>query len=269
MSPIVLGSNGEFTLSNIVPGDYWVAVSVQSGGPANARDGGRGYARARIIDADVDGVEITLLRNTTLSGAIQVEDSGAARDIEVRKTEIGLRMNFAAGLSGPLLGVADIQADGTFSFSDLVIMEYELSVGALPSGFYVKSARFGDTDAMTQPLQLNVYPTPRLNIVLARGVEVTGSVADAEGKPVSGQQVVFVPYRTSDRVDLYKSAVTDAAGNFNVSGVAPGDYQVFAWKTLQAFRYFDPEFVRSFAAQATPLAVESTTPGPVRVKLIP
>jgi hypothetical protein len=58
MSTISLGADGTFELANIPAGNHWVTASVQFSEPP-IRDFGRGYALARVVDGDVEGVEIT------------------------------------------------------------------------------------------------------------------------------------------------------------------------------------------------------------------
>jgi len=266
MSTIPLSASGEFTLSNIAAGDYWISASFPTVPPN--REFGRGYARATIVDGDIDGVEITLLRTATIAGSVQVEGGSPASGVDVSAAKIDMRINFSPGVTGPSFKMADIGNDGTFEFAGLVLTEHRVLVSG-PPGFYVKSATFGSFDALTQAIQVNAYPTPRLTIVLARGSEVSGTVTDSNGMPAAGQQVVLIPSRTPARVDLYKTIVADDQGRFTISGVAPGDYQAFAWKTIEPYRYFDSEYVAAFESQSTKLHLESSAPATIAVKRIP
>ncbi len=268
MSTVSIGPDGTFELKNVSTGDYWVNVSVQSATPG-AGPAGRGYARARVVDADVDGVEITLLRDVVLSGSVQIEGEPASNVQELASTKIEMRGDFVPGQVGPPLGKMKMLPDGTFTYTGLPIMEFRLVVSDMPRGFYVKEARFGDVNALTEAMQMNHFPPPALNILLARGTEVSGLVTDSGGRPVSQQQVVLVPDRALNRPDLYRTAVTDSNGRFTISAVAPGDYQAFAWRTLEPFRYFDRDFVQQFESRATSFRIDSASPVAIAVKLIP
>jgi hypothetical protein len=89
-------------------------------------------------------------------------------------------------------------------------------------------------------------PQQSLQIVLARGAVISGTAIDASGMPVAGQRVVLVPEAGPSRPDLYRTAVTNEAGQSELEGVAPGEFAVYAWKQLEEFQYFDPDFVGAF-----------------------
>jgi hypothetical protein len=52
----------------------------------------------------------------------------------------------------------------------------------------------------------------------------------------------LIPDRNRDRRDVYKIVVSDQNGHFNMLGVAPGDYKLFAWEDIEPFSYNDPKF---------------------------
>jgi hypothetical protein len=63
---------------------------------------------------------------------------------------------------------------------------------------------------------------------------LSGAVLDDQKKPASGVTVVLVPEpRLRGRSDLYKTAMSDAAGKFDISGITPGRYRVFSWEDAE------------------------------------
>jgi hypothetical protein len=46
------------------------------------------------------------------------------------------------------------------------------------------------------------------------------------------------------RGDLYKNALTDEMGRFEIRGIAPGNYKVFAWELVEFGAWQDPNFIR-------------------------
>jgi hypothetical protein len=77
---------------------------------------------------------------------------------------------------------------------------------------------------------------------------VDGVVTDPQRRPVAGIQAVLVPDRRT-RTDLFKRAVSDRNGRFNISGVAPGGYRLFAFANLEDYAYFDPALLQRFDAR--------------------
>ena len=119
---------------------------------------------------------------------------------------------------------------------------------------------------LTQPVALTSSQQPSLEFVVAKGSEVVGTVTDSASRAVTNQQVVLMPELTG-RSDLYKTATTDKNGRFTIQGVAPGEYKAYAWKVLEPFQYFDPEFVREFADKGTAVRIAGSS-ATANVKLI-
>jgi len=76
---------------------------------------------------------------------------------------------------------------------------------------------------------------PALEITVSScGARVQGSVVDKDGLPAAGVWVAAVPdeaRRTTLR--LFKSQTTDQYGKFDLHGLAPGEYKLFAWNREQ------------------------------------
>jgi hypothetical protein len=44
---------------------------------------------------------------------------------------------------------------------------------------------------------------------------------------------------------MFRVSSTDRAGRFQIKGLPPGDYKVFAWEGLDKDAWLDPDFVRN------------------------
>jgi hypothetical protein len=106
---------------------------------------------------------------------------------------------------------------------------YTLVVDTTWLNYYVKSIRSGDFDLSEGPLDVRprVIPKP-LKIELAYGGRIKGSV-QFEGKPAKAWVYTLV-LGTSGKADfrLFNPAFTREDGKFEVMGLAPGAYFVFA-----------------------------------------
>ena len=94
-----------------------------------------------------------------------------------------------------------------------------------------------------------------LDVVLASdGGQVEGVVSDANDKPVLGATVVLIPNDAAlrTRFDYTRDAVTDQAGHFELKGVAPGEYKLFAWDDIEESSWFDPDVLRGYEAKGKP-----------------
>ena len=104
----------------------------------------------------------------------------------------------------------------------------------------------------------------------SKGGRIDGNVVNEQGRPSAGIQAVLVPEQQRNRTDLFKSVVTDPNGRFEITGISPGDYKVFAWASLPSFSYFDPDVLERAAKvrPQAPLHIAESSAQRIEVKLI-
>ena len=88
---------------------------------------------------------------------------------------------------------------------------------------------------------------------------IAGTVIDLQGQPVRGVQAILIPDEHRDRSDLYRTATTDEAGRVTLTGVAPGNYKLFAWEALEQYAYYDPQVLDLFERQGTPVHISESS----------
>jgi hypothetical protein len=165
-------------------------------------------------------------------------------------------------------GFVQVDASGAFTIP-VTPGEYKLAITGLPVDMYIRDARLENKDALEGLTILDRIDGALDVTVSSKSGQVGGTVVDAAGKPVPNVQVAIVPDRLRNRQDLYKTASTNQDGQFNIRGIAPGDYRVFAWEDIEPFAYFDPDVLKAFESQAKPVQVQELSRATVEVKLIP
>jgi len=183
-----------------------------------------------------------------------------------------IRVQLAQADVMPLLMTPQFQAlnsDGTFREDNVLPGQYRVSIILMPPNFYVKEARFDQTDVLNNPLEFNgSVPTP-LDIVLSPNAgQVEGTVVNDKQEPASGIQVVLIPDLHRERVDLYKTSMSTQSGRFTIRSITPGDYKLFAWEAPEQFAYFDSDFVQQFESQAKPVYITESSKQTVQVNVI-
>ena len=109
-----------------------------------------------------------------------------------------------------------------------------------------------------------------LEIVLSANVgQIDGVVVDERLQAASGVQVVLVPDRNRDRADLFRSVTSDQSGRFSLRRISPGDYRLFAWESLEANGYFDPELLKASEQQGKAVHVDESAKLEVQATVIP
>ena len=74
--------------------------------------------------------------------------------------------------------------------------------------------------------------------------------------------------RLRARVERYRKTVTDQSGRFTLRGVAPGDYTLFAWESVEGEAYYNPEFLKTYEGQGTALRIGEGDHKMLRVDVI-
>jgi hypothetical protein len=70
-------------------------------------------------------------------------------------------------------------------------------------------------------------------------------------------------------MDMYKSTSTDPDGRFQLQGLPPGEYKVFAWDDIDKNALVDLDFMRSFENLGTLVRVTEGERPALEVSLIP
>jgi hypothetical protein len=232
---------------------------------------GVAYASVSVVNADVENVLFSLVPGGSVSGSVRIDrpDSNPAIKVQLKTSFEGLPATIP-GVFQPR--AATLASDGTFTTPNVKAGEYRVSLEDLPQGYYVKEARVGPTDVLNKPFEFSATGSDnnRLEIVVAPGApSVEGNVSNERLDPVPGAQVVLVPDRQRDRLDLFKAATTDSRGRFSFSNVAPGDYKVFAWEALEPNAYFDVELLRQADTRGKSIQVRESSPQTVDLRAIP
>ncbi len=242
-----VGRDGTFEVRGVQAGSYLLtAQSFQKGTVMFGRQ------MIQVAGTNVDGVTLGIAPNLEVPGRIRVEGSSS-----VRLTD--LRLSTTSEIPGALGEEQATPAeDGAFTLKKLVPWNWEIHVSGPLGDAYVKSARMGQQDVLVNGLDLTAGVAGPLEVVLgANGAQVQGSVADSDGKPLVGATVVLAPAVRRDRqTDLYRTVQTSQDGRFQLRGIAPGDYRLYAWAQVENGAWFDPEFLGPFDNLAEKLTLK-------------
>jgi hypothetical protein len=223
-----------------------------------------------VRNQDVD-VAVTLVPGVDFGGRVIVEglrNSGTQEGTHPIVSLIPLANRYGA------IGIndfADFHGSEAFDFTDVIEGDYTVMIEDIPKGQYLKAARFGSNDVLTDGLHVDSRTTGTLNIVLgADGGTVSGTVVDTRRQLAANVSVTLVPDESHrNRDDLYKKVTTDASGRFSIQAVAPGTYTVFAWEDVDPANIYDLDFIRRFASQGRPISINASGTESVELTAIP
>lgn len=253
-------ATGNFELRNVVPGSYALQAN---GGTATAR------AVIDVVNADLTSIVLNLSGGVNLTGKVQMS-GGAPLPTSPVRIQLRPYLKGVTHFVGFVPAAQANSADGTFRLNRVLAGEYRASVAV--TGHYVKELRFDNRDALNSTIQLTEDSSnaPAIEVLLSPNVsQIDGIVSDDKNRPLPGIQTVLIPNQNRDRVDLFKTATTDQSGRFNMRDVAPGDYKLFAWESLDGFEFFDPDFLKPYDVLGKSVHVEESTKLAVDTKVIP
>jgi hypothetical protein len=277
--------DGTFEVRDVTPGPHIIRVQLPA--PSNTvTPGNAGTISAATaivsgqvalnVTSDLDGVVVTLSAGSSIAGRLVLEaatnagpqgtTSLAPYRVQVRPSENGLLIT----TPGPTPQSQPTSADGLFRVDSVVPGEYRVSVAPLPPDVYVKQVRFNQADALNGPMQFSGADSGNLEVLLSsRAGRVDGSILDERQRGVPNALAVLIPDRQRDRVDLYKTSMSDAKGQFSLGSIAPGDYHLFAWEAIDPYSYFDPDVLKQFESKGKPIHVAESAKENVDVQVIP
>ncbi len=202
-----------------------------------------------VAGSNTEDLTVALTAGTPLTGRLQLEGSGAQQHgpYTVHLTP-GDHMRFLGEQP-----TAEVNEDGTFEFDDVVPGVWDIGVQPEPPGSYIKSMRLGKQDVLTEDMTLKAGAREPLNIVLSmNGAIVSGTVAESEAsgaKPESRVMVLLAPCgKFEDVLSFYQARATDENGNFTFKQVTPGRYKIYAFDRMERDEYWNPDFLKPYAA---------------------
>jgi hypothetical protein len=230
---------------------------------ADSFSGGRRYsARLPITVAgeNIEGVNLRLVPPVQLTGRIQIE---GAVDFPFRQVIVNLEARFSKLTAG---GAAS--EDGSLLLNNIVPDLYQLNV-VVPDGYYLKSAKCSETDVLRSGLDLSHGAPGHVELEIgADGGSIEGSVVDGDKQPVDGVRVGLVPEDPASGLWRQKVAITNPQGGFSIRGIAPGDYKLYASRSLAVGALQDPAYVNQLEPLAKSVSIHEHGVVAVRVTVI-
>lgn len=246
--------NGTFDAAGVASGSYVLIGQMEELLARQAVDVG---------DHDVDDVLVVLRPPFEISGTVRLEGNPPAAEPRGQ-----MRINLSAIENGGGAGSV-VNADGSFTLKVTpAVYHIQAFCGA---GAYLKSMHFGDQDVSAGKIDLTQQSSGALNLVCATDVgQIQGSVQNENGEPAAQVMITIVPDdEHQGRLDLHYQLMSDQNGKFDYHDMAPGDYKVFAWESMDYEVMQLPEFRKAFESRAASVTISPGGNASVQVKVIP
>jgi 5-hydroxyisourate hydrolase-like protein (transthyretin family) len=256
-----LDAQGNFEIRGVAPGSYILAADYYE-------EGKRLSARlpVEVGGSHVENLILTLAPGVELKGRLRAEGQSEA---DLKEVQVMLEVQEALPMGGG--NASHVKEDGSLTISGLSPDKYSLRVNGLPPGFYLKSARLGDSDALANGVDLSQGAGGALEIVVSSaGAKVEGLVVDDNQQPAPGLTVVLAPEESKRaQAHLFQNVTTDQTGRYSFKSVAPGDYVLLAFEEMEPGAERDPETVKQFERSAEKISLKENGSETKQLKLIP
>lgn len=207
-----------------------------------------GYIRAplEVGDRDIDGLELTVQPYLMLAGTLRWDGAppSEARKLRVDLQSLVLQTSQSSAASSE-----------PFQITHLVPGKMRIGVSGLGADDYVKTIRYGNRIVDGETIDL-LATGAELEIVLRRGAGLVEGIVENEGGPAVRASVLLIPATNHGAQSLYRQATTGSNGHFEFRGLAPGEYDLYAFDSIDDGSWFDADFDGKYARHAERVKVE-------------
>jgi len=251
--------DGRFDVAGAGPGVYCLSLTLSGGGRERA------YASETVTVSNRSQDGVTLVSQPAFPIPGVVEFDGLAGDPP--PLMVGLEATDSMPGTNPLSAQPK---DGRFTLTGATPGTYCVKLYRLAPAMYLKSMRYGTEDVSQGLIHLRAGGAALTLVVGTDAGQLSGTVRAANNDPAISLPVTIAPPdHLSNRRDLFRTARTDSAGQFQVTGLAPGEYKIYAWDDPDVPMAEETDFRSAFSTYATLVTIDAKAQATVQVKAIP
>lgn len=233
-----------FRFENLAPGTYELTAMYSA-------ENKTWWAVQKVEAQSEMETSLTLAPATELKGQVQAEGEAAQAGpftVNLTRGDVRMQGRFGGGAGGANQLMAKTGPDGKFTIGQVPPGVWDIGVSPIPKGGYLKSMHLGKQDVLTEEMVIGPGTDLPLNIVVsARGARVEGTIQQAgqqEGKDPKRLLVLLAPTGKFRAVmSFFAVSGTDTDGKFQLTGITPGKYKLFAFEQLPSVEFRNPDLV--------------------------
>ncbi|MEZ5402099.1 MAG: carboxypeptidase-like regulatory domain-containing protein [Bryobacteraceae bacterium] len=253
---------GAFEIRNITPGSYTLIARSDRG----REERWSASVPIEIGNADLTGLDLALQLSQPVTGAVRIEGEST---VDLSR----LRIAFAdpGGRGGASGGYGEVDAEGRFEVRGAGAGAFDVNIFPMPAGHYLKAVKMGERQLDGNTLDLpGGAPMSGIEIVLsATAATIEGVAVDRRGEPAAGASMLILPPANDPQRDRRQfRATADQNGHFQISGIPPGDYRVYAFTGAEDGEDRDPDLIAKFESDSEKITLKDSAREAKQVKAI-
>jgi Carboxypeptidase regulatory-like domain len=262
---------GTFRIANVPPGQYSIvaraAINTGREGGLPGRGAGPGGRAMNFTppvepirmwataDVTVDGrnlsnIVLTLQPGQTISGRVAFEGT-TPPPADLTKLRVNVSPVIAPGTPAEVITPAAgrVDASGRFTISSVIPGRYRLSSSGAGTGWFLGSSVIDGQDSLDFPIDVkpNQNVSGAVVTFVDRQTELTGSIVNEQGQPVS--EYTLIVYPTDQRFWTPQSRRIQSGrpatdGRYSFRNLPGGEYRIAPVLDPEPGSWFDPAFLQ-------------------------
>ncbi len=282
-------ATGKFDIPRVVPGSYILYVQQRPSAQSTPADVMWASMPLTVREQDIDNLSVVPRPGVSLPGKVVVEGQP---DVEGNSPAsglfIGMRPDPLVTQQAPSPSTR-VSNDGTFTLPGVIAGRYRVYVppllnptnpqllSGLPplrtnlQNSYIKSIRVGGNDVLDGGVSLTPTEGMTMEIVMGANAAVLEGRVTRGGQPASEITVGMLPSALNARgfrTDMHKTTLTDASGKFQIRGLPPGIYKIFAWEEADKDAIMDLDFVLGYEEKGSRLEIHDGETQKIELEVI-
>jgi len=254
-------ADGTFEIPELVPGEYTLIAFFFDQGKVTLAE-----EDVDVVNQDIDHLTLQITPGTEVPG--QLIWDGKPSLAGEKAYVFAFPTGSAFGGQG---GIGYLEENNQFVLKEMHPGRFQVNVVGVSKDCYIQQVKLGETVLPDHVLHMKRGMTGPLEVtVSAKGARVEGVVSNDETLSVAGVWVVAVPEENKREMRfLFKGVTTDQYGHYELRGLAPGKYTIFAWDGVEEGEWEDPDFLKANAAKGVAIEVRDGDKKTTDLQLIP
>lgn len=263
-------SNGHFEIRNVPAGAYDL-ITMASVVTSSWMRSIPGRVPVDVGTGNVENVTLTIAPGVDVRAQVIIDGAAATASVPTGiRLALRARENYPSPFESAINAAPVAGSPGTFLFSNVPAAKYIVVASGLPNVAFVTDIRANGASVYDSGFAVTSQPMDVEVHIRMNGSALRGKVMNAQQKPAASATVVLVPEESRRRnASLYRTVTTDAMGNFTLTGIAPGEYKVFAWESIAATAYQNPAYMERYEARGKGVTLRDDAGETVQLEVIP